>query len=161
MKIMEILKLWIRCLVASKPALGQDKTAIRHLLILARVVQEYYTSGLCDQDDRLEMTNSHTHPYLYDGTPVKSPGFQKISAKYNLTPLYEINLEFFVWCLTDALRTDIKNKTIQTNGSINYINPKWVTSETLTEDFYYKNDYINPQQGLPLTLAQIIAQKTK
>lgn len=159
MKIMEILKLWIRCLVVSEPALGQDKTAIRHLLTLARVAQEYYTSGLCDQDDRLETTN--THPYLYDGTPIKCPGFQEISAKYNLTALYELNLEFFVWCLTDALRTDIKNKIIQTNGSINYTNPQWVTSETLTEDFYYKNTYIEPQQGLPLTLARIIAQKTK
>lgn len=47
MKIMEIQKLWIRCLVAAEPKLGKDNAAIRHLLILTRVVPKNIVPAAC------------------------------------------------------------------------------------------------------------------
>ena len=148
MKIMEILKLWVRCVAAASEA-QKNPIALRTLVILARAAQEYNTSGLHTKDIIDEISNADSHPYIYDGAPHKPRGLAKIIGKYNIKNPYIRVPE----SLSDALNTDIYRKILTQDGNVDYTGANWLRSRVLIT---YCNT-ICPHDGLPLALGRMLA----
>lgn len=148
--MMEILKLWVRCITAAGQ-IKQKPIALRQLIILARAAQEYYTSGLYTKDFIDKIRNTHSHPYIYDGTPHRPQGLAKIVTKYNITNSYMHIPE----SLAGSLSHDISYDIIQKNGDIDYHSTRWPLSFTLQTSRYCD---LNPKDGLPLALGQMLAR---
>lgn len=156
MKMMEILKMWVRCIVAS----GQSKKrpiAVRELVILARAAQEYYTSGLCARDAIDEIRNARSHPYVYDGTPHKPQGLAKIVAKYNIRQTYADIPQ----SLANALDDDISKNAVSKTGHVNYAGSKWHESHVLRTKIYSGTGYISANDGLVPALGKMLAARQK
>jgi len=154
MKMMEIMKLWVRCIAASSQMV-KSPGALRQMIILARAAQEYYTSGLYTQDTIDEIRNAHSHPYIYDGTPSPTRGLEQIIARYNIRQPYVRTPGILAY----ALKEDIQHNIITPNGDIDYANNlQWPTSMVLQTHVPTEQGYINAQTGLPLVFGKMLAK---
>lgn len=152
MKMMEILKMRMDCLLITKPnerTLPEPGLAIN----LSNAAQEYYTSGLFAQDTLEEMRNANTHPYIYDGTPHLYKGEAQIIQRYHLAP----GMRFALFDLTHALHNDIQNKNVKPDGSIDFQSMDWIGAAVLK----VPHDNILPYNRLPYVLAKMLAERTR